>query len=173
MRPLWKMAARVAFAIAAHWAGSRKSLNSGIACGGESEYETRIGGQRLEQPSAHRTQAATLMPHRRRAVGWTASGPSAANAFNPAIGASWRPIQRRWHGGSIHGFIPGGELGPGGSAFRSANPGYLTRTSTHAFRQSHAGHRGRNGETEIAAEEGSDHRLYWRQRADGFSNVII
>ncbi|MDH4316624.1 MAG: carbohydrate porin, partial [Gammaproteobacteria bacterium] len=91
----------------------------------KSDYEARIAAleqrlQRAEQlaGSASRDADQAIDIAEQAAIDATSSS-SAANTYNPALGAvlvgRFGDVERSWD--SIPGFISGGEIGPGGSGF--------------------------------------------------------
>ncbi len=130
MRPFWTMAA-LALGVTASCNAVAQDLATEVAelrqmlAAAKSEYETRIDEleRRLEQAERASIEAGQDASAAREIAEQvaidSASGPTAANAFNPAIGAvlvaRFSDVDQGWE--SIPGFIPGGELGPGGSGF--------------------------------------------------------
>ena len=168
MRPFWKMAA-LALGLSASCSSVAQDLAAEVAdlrqmlAAAKSEYETRIGEleRRLEQAerasSAASRDADAAREIAEQAAIDSASGPSAANAFNPAIGAvlaaRFSDVGAGWE--AIPGFIPGGELGPGGSGFSlgESEVNLNANVDSRFFGNLTLAIEDEDGETEIAAEE--------------------
>ncbi len=168
MRPYWTMAA-LALGVTASCNTLAQDLATEVAelrqmlAAAKSEYETRINAleQRLEQAErasiAAGQDANAAREIAEQAAIDSASGPTAANAFNPAIGAvlaaRFSDVDQGWE--SIPGFIPGGELGPGGSGFSlgESELNLNANVDPRFFANLTLAIEDEDGETEIAAEE--------------------
>ncbi|MCI0516214.1 MAG: hypothetical protein L0Y45_00105, partial [Woeseiaceae bacterium] len=168
MRPLLKMAA-LALGVTANCSSLAQDLATEVdelrqlLAAAKSEYETRIGEleRRLEQAeraayAANRDADAAREIAEQAAID-SASGPSVANAFNPAIGAvlsaRYSDVGQGWE--AIPGFIPGGELGPGGSgvSLGESELNLNANIDPRFFGNLTLAIEDDGGETEIAAEE--------------------
>ena len=168
MRPYWTMAA-LALGVTASCNAVAQDLATEVAelrqmlAAAKSEYETRIDEleYRLEQAERASTAAGQDANAAReiaeQAAIDSASGPTAANAFNPAIGAvlaaRFSDVDPGWE--SIPGFIPGGELGPGGSGFSLGETelNLNANVDPRFFANLTLAIEDEGGEAEIAAEE--------------------
>jgi hypothetical protein len=168
MKLLWKMAA-LTLGVTASYNSMAQDLAADVAelrqmlTAARSDYEARIDDleRRLEQAerasnTASRDADAALEIAEQAAIDST-SGSSAANAFNPAIGAvlaaRFSDIDQGWE--SIPGFIPGGEIGPGGSGFSlgESEVNLNANIDSRFFGNLTLAIEDEDGETEIAAEE--------------------
>jgi hypothetical protein len=130
MKLLWKTAV-VAFATCGSVNAVAQDLGAEVAelrqllADAKKDYESRIDEleQRLaraeSQANRARSDADKAMDIADQAAIDSSSGSASANAFNPAISAvlvgQFGDIDQGWD--AIPGFMPGGELGPGGSGF--------------------------------------------------------
>ncbi len=129
----------------------------------KSDYQSRIDAlegrlaeaERLAQ-NANRSAQDAVEIAEDTAISMTA-GSSAPNTFNPAIGAvlvaRYADVDQGWE--SIPGFLPGGELGPGGSGFSLGESDFNLNASVDDlfFGNLTLALENEDGETEVAVEE--------------------
>ncbi len=121
-----------------------------------SELETRLARAERTVASARRNADEAFEIAEQTAID-QASGSSAANTFNPAIGAvligKLANIDSGWE--EIPGFLPGGEIGPGetGFALGEAEINFKTAIDSYFYGNLTLAIESEEGETETALEE--------------------